>query len=296
MLRALFTLAIVASMQSSGDVPVDATHNINIPEAKAAITQALPVPHKDPKYIAPVIYPKGVIAIDMDTRTVLFEKNPDEQLPIASLTKLMTALIIMEEEQLNSEVTISPNAAYEAGSQAYLQVGETYNVRDLLLALLIPSGNDAAVALAEFNAESEENFVKKMNDRALKMGLRNTHFANPNGLDHPDNYSSARDVSIISRKLLQYDFIREVVKLRQRDITTINGEHSHTLYSTNQILGGYLNVKGLKTGKTLAAGECLSTIADGPDGHEVLTIVIGSSDRFTETKILLDWIYRAYTW
>ena len=204
-------------------------------------------------------------------------------------------LIILEEEDLDSVVTVSYNAANTEGSKVWLGTGETITVESLLYGLLIPSGNDCAVALAEFNAGSEENFVAKMNQKAKQLDLNETYFTSASGLDD-QGYSTAKDLAFLSMYLLKNDFIRNITSLTSATVTGTDGYPTHNLTSTNQLLGSYLNVKGLKTGKTGAAGECLITVAENEQNHEILTVILGSQDRFGETKLLLDWLYNSYIW
>lgn len=253
------------------------------------------LPYKNPELLAPgSTSAKAAIAIDLKSQSLLFEKNPDLVLPIASLTKLMTAYIILEENDPDAIVTVSQKAANIEGSRMGLVTGEQISVKNLLYGLLINSGNDAAVALAEFNAGTEDNFVKKMNDEAELLGLDETKYANSTGLDYGQGHSSPRDLALLGSYLLKKNTIREIVKLSTADVSGTTGQNHH-LANTN-ILLGELGIQGMKTGKTPAAGECLIAFAITPNGNEVLSVVIGSENRFADTKVLIDWIYRAYTW
>ncbi len=229
------------------------------------------------------------IAIDLESQTILFKKNSDLKLPIASLTKLMTAYITLDEEDPDAIVTVSANAAAMSGSRMGLKSGEKITVKNLLYGLLIPSGNDAAVALAEYNAGTEKNFVKKMNAKAKLLGLDQTQYTNSTGLDNGESYSTPHDLALLASYLIHDNTIRQIVNLKEAEIA------GHKLENTNTLLG-QMGIKGIKTGRTDAAGECLVTLADNPSGKEVLIVVLGSHDRFYDTKILLDWIYRAYIW
>ena len=175
-----------------------------------------------------------------------------------------------------------------------LYAGEQISVRNLLYGLLINSGNDAATALAEHNAGSETAFIEKMNTLADKFGLHNTHYKNTTGLDASGSYSTARDLATLSTHLLQDESVREMVSQSTITVTSETGD-AHELINTN-ILLGQLGIKGFKTGTTPAAGECLIALAENEQGHEILSIVLGSKNRFADTKILVDWTYRAYVW
>ena len=269
-------------------------------------------PIKEPQQIAPIINAKGSVAIDMKTGTVLYEKNSNTRMPMASITKLMTALIILEEQELSEVVTVSPNANNTGGSTMNLYNNEQITVENLLRGLLINSANDGAVALAEHNVKDKNkdainpsiqyapgttsDFVDKMNKRAIELGLVNTHFANPTGLDHPNNYSSPYDLAKLGNYLYNNKLVKEIAQIKETDVYSISGDYTHHLTSTNELLGGYLHIKGLKTGSTEAAGNCLVSIAENDSGNEILTVVLSSPARFEETKILIDWVFRSYNW
>lgn len=253
-------------------------------------------PVKKSTYISPVISPKSAIAVDNDTEAVLFEKNADEKLPIASITKLMTILIILDENDLSDTVTVSSNASAVGGSTMFLHAGEKIAVENLLYGALIGSSNDAASALAEYNAGSVSAFVEKMNKKAKNLNLTNTHFSTPSGLGDTDNYSSARDLSTLAQLVYENKFIKHAAELKEIEVLSVDGSVTHKIKTTNELLGGYLNIKGLKTGTTDAAGQCLVTIAENDEGHEITTVLLRSPDRFTEAKVLIDWIFRAFSW
>lgn len=254
-----------------------------------------PIPYHQEEFISPsYISAAAVYAFDLDSEKILFEKNSTTRLHIASLTKLMTAYIILKENDTDEVVTVSSNAASTAGSSMKLYAGEQITIKNLLYGLLIESGNDAAVALAEYNSGTTEDFVKKMNETAKKIGMENTHYANTTGLDSQDAYSTAKDLALLSAYLARNNDVRQIVDLPSTDVTGTNGTVHH-LESTN-ILLGEMGIKGLKTGKTPEAGECLITLAENSQGHEIITIVLGSDNRFSDTRTLIDWIYRAFIW
>lgn len=253
-------------------------------------------PIKKSTYISPIIYPKSAIAIDNESKSVLFEKNADEKLPIASITKLMTILIILDENDLSDTVTISSNAASTGGSTMFLHIGEKIAVENLIYGALIGSSNDAAVALAEYNAGSTSAFIDKMNKKAKSLNLTNTHFSTASGLGDANNYSSARDLSILAQQVYANKFIKHAAELKEIEVLSVDGSITHKIKTTNELLGGYLNVKGLKTGTTDAAGQCLVTIAENDEGHEITTVLLNSQNRFTEAKVLIDWVFRAFSW
>lgn len=253
-------------------------------------------PVKDALHISPIIGARGSIAQDIDSGEILFEKNPDERLKIASITKLMTLLIVLEENKLDDVVTISRTAAGTPGSTMFLAAGEQITEENLIYGALINSANDAAVALAEHNAGSSAAFVVKMNNKAKDLGLTNTHFSNPVGLDDSDNYSSSRDIANLGKYLYHNPLIKKIAKIKNMDVRSVSGNYTHKLESTNKLLDSYLKINGLKTGTTDDAGRCLIAIAENKDGHEIVTVVLNSPDRFGESKILIDWVFRAFTW
>lgn len=309
MLTSLLSLYIAASLQSNLAIglpnqPVLTNQSaINSSFVKTAssnlskLIESDSIPIKKPQYISPIIDAKGSIVMDIKTNTILFEKNIHERMQIASITKLMTILIILEENKLDEVVKISGNTAQTTGTKMFLKPGETITIENLLYGAIIPSANDAAVALAEYNAETVEKFVEKMNKRALELGLINTHFSNPIGLDGPTNYSSPYDIAKLGSYIYHNKFMKEAAVIKELEVKSTQGEYIHQLKTTNDLLGNeYYKFKGLKTGQTDAAKLCLAAIAENEKGNEIITVVLGSPARFTETKILVDWIFRAYNW
>ncbi|MBT3864568.1 D-alanyl-D-alanine carboxypeptidase [Candidatus Peregrinibacteria bacterium] len=260
------------------------------------LLSASPIPIKKDTFVSPVIEAKSSVAIDNQTGEVLFEKNGNARRQIASITKLMTATIILEENNLQDIVTISNTASNTNGSQMFLRVNEQITVEDLLYGVLINSANDAAEALAEHNAGSIKKFVEKMNNKASELGLLNTRFQNPIGFDHRYNYSSAIDVAKLARYAYQKSFVQEAATIQELEVMSVDKQYTHDLETTNELLGSYLNIKGLKTGKTELAGLCHVSVAENDEGNDIITVVLGSPDRFRESKVLIDWIFRAYIW
>ncbi|MBI4235407.1 D-alanyl-D-alanine carboxypeptidase [Candidatus Peregrinibacteria bacterium] len=255
------------------------------------------IPVKNPYFIAPVIEAAGVISVDSETGTVLYEKNAHQKLAFASITKLMTILIVLEENNLSDTVKISGNAANTEGSKMFLRAGEEIALENLIYGAIIGSANDAATALAEHNAGTVSAFVEKMNTKAKELGLLNTHFSNPVGLDDKNNYSSAYDVAKMAQYIYKHSFIRHAAQLKSLEVKSISGNFTHKLETTNDLLSDELfKFEGLKTGSTNLAGLCLVSYVENDNGNEILTVVLNSPARFTETKILTDWTFRAYKW
>lgn len=299
MLSSLVSLYIISTLNNNQSFINNKPENELIRLASNNFSEIIKqknLPVKNPLLIAPVINAKSSISIDLDTGEILYEKNAHKQLPVASITKLMTILIILEENDLSEKVIISNNAAGTEGSTMFLRAGEEISIENLLYGALINSANDAAVALAEFNAENVKKFVEKMNRKARELNLTDTHFSNPIGLDESNNYSSAYDISILAKYLYKNEFIKTSAKIKKMDVKSISENFSHKLESTNDLLNSYLKINGLKTGKTDSAGLCLVAIAENDQGKEIITIVLDSPARFEESKILIDWTFRAYQW
>jgi serine-type D-Ala-D-Ala carboxypeptidase (penicillin-binding protein 5/6) len=297
-LKALLSFLIASTLHATPMADGDFAHKAAWQREPLLSVQPIPVTSEE--ITIPELSAGSALAIDLTSGIILYEKNTETQRPIASLTKLMTALIIAEEELPGSVVTISENAASIEGSTLWLNTGEEITVKDLMYGMMIASGNDAAMALAEYNAGSMENFVRKMNQKAEQLGLKNTNYANPMGFDSGYNYSTARDLGLLSMYSLQNEFLMEPVDLVEYEIESKSGI-THEYLSTNKLLDKDLGlegveVHGLKTGRTPDAGECLITVSTFPDDQQIMTVVLGSEDRFGDTESLIDWIYESTTW
>lgn len=244
---------------------------------------------------APVGGSKSALVLDLASGKILFAKNAHERRPIASLTKLMTAVVARENFDLAEIVTVSENAARQPAAKIWLRASEQISVRDLLAATLIESGNDAAIALAE-HAGDEPAFVAKMNAKAVALGLTDTHFANPVGYDDPENFGTAYDLAILAGYVLRDPVLREIAATQREVVLSTDGTVVHPLVSTNILFNSYLDIRGLKTGSTKDAGACLAAIARSADGREVLAIVLDSPNRFQETKGMLEWALSSHRW
>lgn len=241
----------------------------------------------------------SALLMEYETGKVLYEQNADEQLPPASITKIMTLLLVMEaidsgKLKLDEMVTTSENAASMGGSQIYLEVDEQMSVRDMIKSVVIASANDAAAALAEHLCGSLEAFVEKMNQKAAELGMKNTHFENTNGLDDTtvNHYTSARDVAIMSRALISHPLILEYSGIWMD--TVRNGAFGLT--NTNRLVRFYPGATGLKTGSTSKAKFCISATAMR-DGMHLIAVVMGSPTRDIrneEAKKLLDYGFANY--
>ena len=241
---------------------------------------------------------RAAILIDQDTGTVLYEMNPDQQMPIASITKVMTLLLTFEAIHegrltLDTPVPVSEHAYHMGGSQIWLEPGEQFTLQEMIKAICVSSANDAAVAVAELVGGSEPGFVEQMNARAAALGMTNTTFHNACGLDMEGHLSTARDVSIMSREILTT--CPEI--LQYTGIWTDSLRNGQTqLVNTNKLLKRYNGITGLKTGTTSGAGVCISASA-ARDGLNLIAVVLGapsSKDRFDCATTLLDYGFAAY--
>ena len=246
--------------------------------------------------LTPSVKAESVIVMDVASGSILYSKNAQEKKPIASLTKLATALVVRENYALDDVVVVSKNAAAQPAAKVWLLNGEEIKVENLLKALLIESGNDAAVALAE-NMGSEKEFIEAMNAKMEKLGLKNTHFENPVGYDAAENYSTAYDIARLAGYFLRDAVLREIVATNKTSVYSTDGLIKHELYSTNNLFGSYLTIKGLKTGLTDDAGECIAALAENEEnGKQVLAIVLNSPNRMQESKALLTWALQNFRW
>ncbi len=248
---------------------------------------------------AELVKAPSAILMEAASGQILYELNADEKLPIASVTKSMTMLLIMEaldygKIKLADKISTSEYAASMGGSQVFLEPGEEMTVEDMLKSIAVASGNDAAVAMAEFIAGTEPAFVEMMNNRAAELGCKNTHFINCNGLDETsEHYSTARDVAIISRELLKHQKILDYTTIWMD--TLRNGAFG--LSNTNKLIRFYKGANGIKTGSTSTAKYCLSASAKR-DGMQLIAVVLAaptSADRFASATKLLDFGFANYS-
>lgn len=245
----------------------------------------------------------------------LYAKNVKKKLAIASLTKLMTAYLALENYDLNQEVIISAKADLIEGNSANLRVGERFYVKDLIYSLLLESSNESAQTLAEIMGETQ--FLNLMNQKAQELGLKNTYFVDPIGLD-PDspsvspNYSTAEDLAVLTSQLLKNPLIKQIFKTERFELYTTNGLFHHQIENNNELLKDSEifwkdKILGAKTGWTPFAGQCLLLILESPrlrqsyDGQSknnsiIINIVLNSPNRFEEMKQLVNWVYSAYKW
>ena len=243
---------------------------------------------------------KSSILIEYDTGKVLFEKDSNLELPMASMTKMMTLYILMNKldsgnVHLEDEVLISKNAANMGGSQVYLEEGSKVKLETLLKSVAVASANDAAVAIAEYISGSEQDFVKLMNETALSFDLKHTNFKNVHGLDEEGHYSSAYDMAVIAKHLLEYDDILKYSSIYEDYIMHPNGT-STWIVNTNKLINYYKGLDGLKTGYTNKSGYCITATAKRDD-IRLISVVMGEENnniRNEETIALLNYGFTNY--
>lgn len=252
-------------------------------EPEAAMTRYVPG-YKTGPYVTA----DAAILMDARTGTVLYGRNEHQRRAPASTTKILTAILALERARLDDQVTVAPTAANVGGSQIYLRPGERMTVEELLKGLMLRSGNDAAVALAEHIAGSERAFAELMTKRASELGALNSTFRNPNGLPAAGHYTTAYDLAMITRRGLELPDFRRIVRTRE-DVINWSGEGwQRRLMNTNRLLWSFYGADGVKTGTTSEAGQCLVTSATR-DNWQLISVVLHSDDRWSDSVRLLEW-------
>lgn len=238
---------------------------------------------------------QAAVVIEVSSGRVLYGKNIETQRKIASTTKLMTAMVVMDNCKLSDTAVISKKAAGVGGSEAGIKAGEKITIESLLYGLLLESGNDCAVALAEYVSGSTEEFAKLMNKKAKELGAKNTNYTNPHGLDTEENFCTAYDLALIAREVLKYPKLVEIMATRQIEVKF--GNRMKYLANTNRLLSTYTYCIGGKTGFTNGANRCIVTYGQ-KDDMQIVTVVLGSETtdiRFNECKKLMQYALDTYT-
>ncbi len=234
----------------------------------------------------------SVVVLDMDSGMEIAVKNPTTRRAPASTTKIMTALLILESGRLGQTVTIRKRAATVPGTVLGLKQGQRVTLQDLTWAIVLGSANDAAVAAAQHLAGTEARFVAKMNAWAQALGMTNTHFTNPHGIDHPRHVSTAHDLAILARVALRNPTFARMAQTREAVLTISTGRNGprirRVLHSTNRLLGQVFGVDGVKTGTTDRAGPCLIASATR-DGHQIIAVLLDDPDRWADAEALLEY-------
>ncbi len=268
------------------------------------------IPQRKEDYSDIKIFSGASVVIDVDSGTILHYDNGRENMPIASLTKMMTAVLVMENvKDLDEPVTIDQEPLLTEGTKVgcpttghcvdeRLHAGEKVTVGDLMKAMLLDSANDAAIALGRHIAGSQKEFAALMNEKARDLNLMDSHFCNPSGLDEEGCYSSAYDIARIAAYSMRFDKIWSITKTSETNICSIDGRYTHKLKNTDLLLDQIPNCLGGKTGFTYKAGKSLMLAAADPlDGqHKIIAVILNDNDRWADMKKLIDWTFENYIW
>lgn len=241
----------------------------------------------------PILSAQAALAIDLDSRITLYEKDPDKPLLPASTTKIITALVAMDYYPLDKVLRV--DKVNVKGQKMGLVEGEQITVGNLLYGLLVYSANDAAEVLAENFPGGRDLFITAMNLKVEELGLENTHFNNPSGLDGSGHLSTARDLIQVSEVAMGDVQFRQMVGTKEKVVTSVDGKIKHRLTNINELLGKVEGILGVKTGWTESARENLVTYVER-DGKRIMIVLLASQDRFGETEELIDWIFSNYSW
>ncbi len=235
----------------------------------------------------------GAILIERDSLRILEEKDKDKKLAMASTTKIMTAILAIENGNLTDLVTVSKNASGVEGSSIWLGIGEHVTLEDLLYGLMLSSGNDAAVAIAEQISGSVDNFVSLMNEKAREIGAKNTNFVNPNGLYNKNHYTTAYDLALIAAYAMKNETFRKIVSTVYWEMPWEGHEYNRVLKNKNRNLWEYEGSTGIKTGYTKDAGRCYVGSAM-KDGMELITVLLDDYDMFNDSRKVMDYGFTNY--
>lgn len=252
-----------------------------------------PYPRRLRRFTHPEISARAVYIFDSESGTVLFEKGSSIKLPPASITKLLTAIVALENYPLNK--ILSVRDLVTEGKTMGLFYGERISVENLLYGALVHSANDAAYVLAQNFPGGVEAFVAQMNNKAKEIGLLNSRFANPVGFDDSNQYITARDLAVLSQYVLGNPVLAHMVGTKSITVADDSFRYFHYLKNVNELLGEIPGVGGVKTGFTAAAGENLASLVK-KENRSVIVVVLKSKDRFGETRSLVDWVFREFRW
>lgn len=247
----------------------------------------------DKGILPPNLTAKAITVYDLDLQNFLYQKSADEKFYPASTTKIVTALVSLLTYQTDQVLTVK-NGYQAIGSTIKLHKDEEITFNNLLSGLLIASGNDAALTLAENHPDGYAGFVTAMNRYVEKLGLTNTHFTNPSGIINPNHYTTAADLNFLAKEAFSNASIRRIIATKNLTINDVNHKYEHLLETTNKLLD-LDGVRGMKTGWTPESGECLVTVVER-NGHSLLIVLLNSADRFGESKSLIDWAYQNFSW
>jgi len=312
------TSPTLAEFFSNDPVPIDPAPGLSIPalpyltENRSLSATFQPIIRE---YASRLSVPTAHASVIMDANSgkVLYDRNADDKRQIASLTKLFTALIVVERvKNLEALVTIDAEAIYTEGTRigcprsgycpgVRFAVGEQVSVRDLLKAALMNSANDAAIALGKYIGGTQDGFVAIMNARGAELGLTDSLFCTPSGLEIDGEesrcYSSAKDIALIASEALKYPVIWEIMKIEKTTISSADGRLTHEVFSTDQLIGSMPNLVGTKTGFTPLAGYSLLAVATDPSGeHPVIAVVLNDPYRWESIRSMFNWSFESFDW
>jgi serine-type D-Ala-D-Ala carboxypeptidase (penicillin-binding protein 5/6) len=268
------------------------------------------VPQRLKNFKPTKIFASASVVLDVDSGTILHYDSGRIHMPIASLTKMMTATVIVENvKNLDEQVTIDEESVSADGTKVgcptsvlctseRLHVGEKVTVKDLLTAMLLDSANDAAIALGKYVAGSQQGFADMMNEKAKELNLSDSHFCNPSGLDIDGCYSSAYDLARIAANSMKYNIIWKIMKMQDAEIGSCDGRYVHVLKNTDMLLGEIPNCLGGKTGFTYNAGKSLMIAAADPgtNKHRIIAVILNDNNRWEDMRSLLNWTFASYEW
>jgi len=291
--------------QSAATVPAEKVEGVS--DSKSAPTF---IPQRKKGFYETKVFAGSSVAIDVDSGTILHYDKGRDRTPIASLTKIMTAVIVMEKvKDLDEVVTIDNEALSADGTKVgcptsvlctaeRLHSNEKITVKDLLTAMLIDSANDAAVALGKHVAGTQKAFGEMMNEKARELNLDDSRFCNPSGLDEDSCYSSAYDLARITAYSMKYDTIWKIMKIQETSVRSCDGKYEHMLKNTDMLLGEIPNCLGGKTGFTYNAGKSLMMAAADPTTgkHKIVAVIINDNQRWEDMRNLIDWTFGNYEW
>ena len=287
-LNKILILALIVFLSMCGYVKADEEDNENIDFSEIWNEYIMSSTENTKE---PSLNSKAAIVIDRETGTVLYEKNAYTKRAMASTTKIMTAIITIESGKLNDMVEVSKKAATIGGSRLGLKIGDKISLKDLLYGLMLRSGNDAAVQIAEYLGGSVEVFANMMNQKAKELNLNNTHYVTPHGLDNPQHYTTAYELAVLTNYALNNKTFANIVNTKQCNIN-INGI-SKSLNNTNELIGVLNGVNGVKTGFTNNAGRCLVTSITRDD-FSIICVVLGADTKKFRTKDSINLIEYTY--
>lgn len=261
------------------------------------VSQATYLPIRDYNVPDVSLDARAAIAVDSRSGTTLYAKNPDRRLPIASITKLMTALVVLERFDLDQIYEVSAEDLNLDGLGADFTKGERLRGADLLTMMLVQSSNDAAAVFATAAEAQGLDLVALMNQKAQALGMYDTHFGDPAGLDDGATYSTAKDVVTLVRAARAAPMLAGIATIQSANISAVDGSRTHRVTTTDKLLGKISGVVFGKTGNTTGALGTMSLVVTAPGGHdEIITVILGSTDRFEETEQLVSWVQHAYAW